>query len=380
MKVVFFANSMPDPCGAFFHDIAIAKELQRRGHGVHFVTMRRSGMPIRGNYRGISWTFYTNAENELKGASVWSSPHYPFLKLVRKLNERFEKPLVVTMHFGENLESIVTYAREGKWAEFLWIVSKHLTETTQQRITISPTFKTVESVRPIMLENELKMHERGTNPTGEYITLINANLMKGLGLFIECAVKFPDRKFLGVRPYYNGVKVPENIPNIKWIDIQEDIRTILKDTRILLVPSLYESWGRVAFEAMYNGIPVLHSKPMPRDSPHARPSGSTEGMCEWINGSQFMLDYGDLNSWFDAIQTLDDPVVYKEYSDRAYETSYNMNCFQDIYDVIRKFNDYGIQFAPKNSDNKVSAPTPSVAIPSQGNAMLFRGGRFVVRK
>jgi hypothetical protein len=131
---------------------------------------------------------------------------------------------------------------------------------------------------------------------------------------------------------------------------------------------------------MYNGIPVLHSKPMPRDSPHARPSGSTEGMCEWINGSQFMLDYGDLNSWFDAIQTLDDPVVYKEYSDRAYETSYNMNCFQDIYDVIRKFNDYGIQFAPKNSDNKVSAPTPSVAIPSQGNAMLFRGGRFVVRK
>jgi glycosyltransferase involved in cell wall biosynthesis len=383
MKIVFFAQQMPDPCGAFFHDIAIAKELQRRGHGVHFVTTRRAGQPIRGVYRGISWTFYTNAENELKGASVWSSPHYPFLKLVRKLNERFEKPLVVTMHFGENLDTIVPYSREGNWAEFLWIVSRHLTEETKARISISPTFKTIESVRPIMLENEIKMHERGTLPTGQYITLINANLMKGLGLFIECAVKFPDRKFLGVRPYYNGVKVPENIPNIKWIDIQDDIRNILKDTRILLVPSLYESWGRVAFEAMYNGIPVLHTKPMARDSPHARPSGSTEGMCEWIETSQFMLDYGDLSSWFNTIESLDDPVTYKEYSDRAYETTYNMNCFQDIQDIIRKFNEYGVQFAPKQPENKgvvVSTPSSVPAIPARGNAMPFRGGRFVVRK
>lgn len=385
MKVVFFAQQMPDPCGAYFHDIAIAKELQRRGHGVHFVTIKRASQPIRGVYRGIPWTFYTNAENELKGASVWSSPHYPFLKFVRKLNERFEKPLVVTMHFGENLESIVPYAREGKWAEFLWIVSRHLTEATRARITISPTFKTVETTRPIMLENEIKMHERGTFPTGEYITLINANLMKGLGLFIECAVKFPHRKFLGVRPYYNGVKVPENIPNIKWIDIQDDVRNILKDTRILLVPSLYESWGRVAFEAMYNGIPVLHTKPMPTDSPYARPSGSTEGMCEWIGNSQFMLDYGELTSWFDAIEKLDDPGIYKEYSDRAYQTTYDMNCFQDIHEIIRKFNDYGVQFAPKPPENKgvvspASTPSSVPSIPSRGNAMPFRGGRFVVRR
>jgi len=383
MKVVFFAQQMPDPCGAFFHDVAIAKELQRRGHSVHFVTVKRAGQPLRGVYRGISWTFYTNAENELKGASIWSSPHYPFLRLVRKLNENFEKPIVVTMHFGENLESILPYTREGKWAEFLWIVSKHLRQTTQARITISPTFKSIDSLRPIMLESEIKMHERGTLPSGEYITIINANLMKGLGLFIECAVKFPHRKFLGVRPYYNAVKVPENIPNIKWIDVQDDVRNILKDTRILLVPSLYESWGRVAFEAMYNGIPVLHTKPMARDSPHARPSGSTEGMCEWIGDSQFMLEYGELQSWFDAIEKLDDPATYKEYSDRAYQTSYDMNCFQDIYDIIQKFNTYGIQFAakPKESTNVIpSRPIAVPVIPPRGNAMPFRGGRFVVRK
>lgn len=385
MKVVFFAQHLPDPCGAFFHDVAIARELQRRGHNVHFVTINRSNKAARGVYRGIPWSHYTVSENELRGAHMWSSPHYPFLQQVRKINEGFEKPIVVTMHFGENLESIVEYQRHGKWAEFLWIVSKHITSVTKSRITISPTFKTVETVRPIMLENEIKMHERGTVPSGEYITLINANAMKGIGLFIECAVKFPHKKFLGVKPYYNGLPVPTTIPNIKWIDIQDDIRNVLKDTRILLVPSLYESWGRVAFEAMYNGIPVLHTKPLGKDSKYPpRPSGSTEGMCEWIQDSQFMLDYGNLESWFDAIESLDNPDTYKEFSSRAYETTYNMNVFEDIKTIERKFYEYGVQFAPKDESTKkntAEAPTSSVpGIPSRGNAMPFRGGRFVVRR
>jgi glycosyltransferase involved in cell wall biosynthesis len=387
MKFVIFAQMMPDPCGAFFHDIALAKELQRRGHTVNFVTTQRSKYPIRGMYRGISWVYYTNAESEMRGASLWFSPHFPFLTLVRRLNERFQKPLVITMHFGENSESIRSYTRTGDWAEFLWVVSKHICEYVKANIPLSPTFKTIEPVRPIMLKDEIQFNERGNLPTGDCITLINANVMKGLPLFLELANRFPDKKFLGVRPYYNAVKVPENLKNIEWINIQDDVRTILRRTRVLLVPSKYESWGRVAFEAMLNGIPVLYSKPMDESNPERRASGTTEGMEEWITDSQYKCDYFEIDEWIGALHGLDDPTTYKIYSEKAYERAYSMDVFHDVDAIERKAVDYGVQFAPKvqttpQTPAKALAAgiTPTLKMSAAGSVQPFRGGRFVVRR
>jgi glycosyltransferase involved in cell wall biosynthesis len=389
MKVVFFAQIMPDPCGAFFHDVAIAKELQRRGHTVSFVTANRGRNPLRGVYRGLPWVYYTNAENELNGAGVWSTPHFPIMKLVRRLNERFQKPLVTTMHFGEDTQSIAPYARAGKWTDILWIISDHIRNYIVNNVPISPTFRIVESIRPCMIENEIKFNERGTVPTGDCITLINANMLKGLPLFIELAGRFPDRKFLGVRPYYNNINVPENIPNIEWINLQDDIRTILARTRILIVPSFYESWGRVAFEAMYNGIPVIYTKPSADKNPQtSRPSGTTEGMQEWIGDSQYALSNLNVDDWVDTINQLDDVSTYAEASRRAYQKTYDMNVFADFNDIERKFQEYAVQFAVTIENSKAmagqqgAAYTPQLRFvpPSRGSAMPFRGGRFAVRR
>jgi len=347
-------------------------------------------MPLRGTYRGFSWVYYTNAEAEMRGASVWFSPHFPFLTLVRRLNERFQKPLVVTMHFGEDSQSIVKYNRAGEWAEFLWVVSNHIFNYVKTSLDVSPTFKTIESVRPFMIEREIKFNERGDVPRGDCITLVNANVLKGLPIFLELASRFPDKKFLGVRPYYNMIRVPEKITNVEWIDIQEDIRTVLRRTRILLVPSAYESWGRVPFEAMYNGIPVLYSRPADDSSPEKRPSGTTEGMEEWITDSQFECRRDNINEWVDAIHALDDPTTYKIYSEKAYERTYGMNIFRDIDAVERKVVDYGVQFAPKikttpqTSTSILSSGAPILRMPSPavaaaGSGRPFRGGRFVVR-
>jgi hypothetical protein len=382
MKVVFFANYMPDACGAYFHDVAIAKLLQARGHTVSFVTIGRNKSPIRGEYRGLPWVYYTNAEHEMRSADIWSSPHFPILKIVRKLNGRFHKPIVITMHFGENIEELPWHP---DWAEFLWIISNHITGSVRFRIGTSPHFKTIEPIRPIMIENEVKFQERGTPPPGKYVTLINANILKGLPLFIELATRMPDVKFLGVRPYYNKINVPESIPNIKWIDVQEDIRDVMKQTRILLVPSLYESWGRVAFEAMYNGIPVLHTQPMDgTEHANTRPSGSTQGMCEWIAGSQLMLDYNKLQDWITSIRDLSDESTYESYSKRAYDTAYGLDIFKDINDIERKFLDYGTRFAPAPMAGKAMIQTPSqtfqVRMPAAGGGMPLRGGRFSLKK
>jgi len=389
MKVVFFAQIMPDPCGAFFHDVAIAKELQRRGHTVSFVTANRGRNPLRGVYRGLPWVYYTNAENELNSAGVWSTPHFPIMKLVRRLNERFQKPLVTTMHFGEDTQSIAPYARAGKWTDILWIISDHIRNYIVNNVPISPTFKIVESIRPAMIENEIKFNERGAVPTGNCITLINANMLKGLPLFIELAGRFPDRKFLGVRPYYNNINVPENIPNIEWINLQDDIRIILARTRILIVPSFYESWGRVAFQAMYNGIPVIYTKPSADKNPQtSRPSGTTEGMQEWIGDSQYALSNLNVDEWVDTINQLDDVSTYAEASRRAYQKTYDMNVFADFNDIERKFQEYAVQFAVTIENSKAAAGqqgaayTPQLRFvpPSRGSAMPFRGGRFAVRR
>jgi len=392
MKVVFFAQYMPDPCGAFFHDIALAKVLQSLGHSVHFVTIKRGNGPISGTYRGIHWTYFTNAERELFGAGVWSTPHYPFLPTVRKLNGQFRKPLIITMHFGENLEYINSPVKYD-WAEFIWVISKHITAHVRPLIRNPSFFNTIDTIRPIMLEHEVKMHNRDTLPAGECITMINANVLKGLPLFLELAKKYPARKFLAVRPYYNVIKVPENIPNIEWMNLQDDIRTVLAKTRILIAPSLYESWGRVAFEAMYNGIPVLYSTPMDRDSPAARVSGSTEGMQEWIGDSQMACAYGTLEEWTDAIEKLDDPEEYARYSRQAYDQTYAMNIFEDARNMESRIVEYGVLYAPKietpNSGERSSSGKPAQlsAAPSQslhaqmGSARQpFRGGRFVVKR
>jgi len=41
------------------------------------------------------------------------------------------------------------------------------------------------------------------------------------------------------------------------LEKQIDIREVYKKTRLLIMPSTYESWGRTATEAMCSGIPII---------------------------------------------------------------------------------------------------------------------------
>ena len=305
--------------------------------------------PRSGVYRGIPFVNYQLAGAQLNGADIWSTPHNPILQLVRKLNETYEKPLVVNMHYGEDLQFIATCPRAGKWAEFLWIVSDHCKDKILGKITPAPSFVDLRVFKPAFIQNEVVLYDGPAKTEGDCITLINANLLKGLGVLVELAQRFPNRKFLGVRPYYNRVAVP-TLPNIEWMDLQEDIRTVLQKTRILIVPSVYESWGRVAFEGMYNGIPVLYTKPLTNGASPGFVTGSTEGMAAWIGDSGIPCDRTNLDDWIRGIQTLDDPEVYADYSNRAWNCTHDMNAFDEIPTVEQKFFEYGTRYqAPKKT-------------------------------
>lgn len=92
---------------------------------------------------------------------------------------------------------------------------------------------------------------------GDAITLINLSAAKGANIFYGLAEAFPKLLFLGVAGAYGEQILRDDLPNVEIVECQSDIREVYKRTRVLLVPSVYESYGRVAVEASASGIPVI---------------------------------------------------------------------------------------------------------------------------
>jgi hypothetical protein len=89
------------------------------------------------------------------------------------------------------------------------------------------------------------------------VTLINLSEAKGGALFFALARAMPDVRFLGVRGAYGRQLPTPDIPNLEVMDTQTDVRKVYRKTRVLLMPSSYESYGRCAMEAAVSGIPCI---------------------------------------------------------------------------------------------------------------------------
>lgn len=161
--------------------------------------------------------------------------------------------------------------------------------------------------------------------TREYITLISLNERKGGHKLYEIAKAMPDKKFLGVMGSYDNpgpLKMPQidiinqliQLPNFTLVPNTPDILSTYRRTRILLMPSDYESWGRTATEAMCSGIPVICT-PTPGLKENCGDAalyvGSQLDKCE---PGDAQVDTGDVEDWVKAIRSLDDPKKYEKYS------------------------------------------------------------------
>jgi glycosyltransferase involved in cell wall biosynthesis len=137
----------------------------------------------------------------------------------------------------------------------------------------------------------------------QFITLINLNENKGVKIFEEIARAMPNKKFLGVMGSYDEQKTT-NLPNITYINKTTDILSVYRQTRILLMPSKYESWGMTATEAMSSGIPVVCSE--------------AEGLKENCGKAGiYIKDRDDIKSWVNEITKLDDAKAYAAASKKA---------------------------------------------------------------
>jgi glycosyltransferase involved in cell wall biosynthesis len=375
MRFVFFCNILPDPCGAFFHDITFATFLQKRGHSCVFVYIkRRPTQSFKDVYRGFQCVHFMSAEKELHQSDIWISPHFPILPTVRKLNERFIKPIVFTCHFGEHVDSLLPFAHNATWAEAMCFMTEFMQKNIESRVpTFADTIRERRVTNTFMNETAFGFRSPGDFVTGEYITLINANKLKGVEIFLQLAQRFPHRKFLGVRPYYNPTQLP-SLPNVKWVNLTEDIRSILQETRILLTPSYSESFCRVAFEAMYNGIPVVYTRPLEHPTYQ---SGSTEGFHSWVQGVGLDCDFHNVNEWAAAIERLDSVDFYAQKSQESYELTRRMNIGQKMVqmeDFCKEFvSKYAALHQVKQNETTYQPSVPRIIAPTQPFRIGFSG-------
>lgn len=138
------------------------------------------------------------------------------------------------------------------------------------------------------------------NPGGLF-TLANLSEAKGGRVLAEIAALMPKHSFLGVRGW--GEQVEDQPANVAIIDPVEDMRDVYRRTRILLMPSDRESFGRVAVEAAVSGIPTI-----------AHPS---PGLVEAIGHSATWVDRTDINGWVTTIRRMQRLGAWQRASTRA---------------------------------------------------------------
>lgn len=137
----------------------------------------------------------------------------------------------------------------------------------------------------IVLHPIVRMEKHATTP-GEFVTLVNLIPEKGAVLFYQLSALRPDLQFMGVMGGYG--RQLSNVPGVELVDNTPFMREdVWAKTRVLLMPSTYESYGMAAVEAMCSGIPVIAT--------------DTPGLREATGGAAVLMDTRCPHAWNEAL-------------------------------------------------------------------------------
>lgn len=176
------------------------------------------------------------------------------------------------------------------------------------------------SVRPaesLIARPPVFADEYATKP-GKAVTLVNCNREKGGRVLETLARRMPEQSFLAVKGAY-GEQILPDLPNVDVVDHIDGRRMreqVYARTRVLLMPSSYESWGRVGVEALASGIPVV-----------AHP---TPGLCESLGEAGIFVDRNDLDGYEAVLRKLQTAAEYRLASKRAKARSAELDPAKDL--------------------------------------------------
>jgi glycosyltransferase involved in cell wall biosynthesis len=193
--------------------------------------------------------------------------------------EKYSKPILFFLHV--EFEKIDILQQRFKVPVYV------VYNSTTQRHAL-PTIHKWTTVRPHIDYDRFKAVK--VNPNARYITLLNCNTNKGGEVLRSLAKQIPDYQFLGIKGAYQTQLIYDDIQNLSYQPTHEDPRKVYEQSRIIIMPSRSESWGRVALEAMAAGIPVI--------------VGDTPGLRECTAGAAPVCNQTNMDCWVSHIKEL----------------------------------------------------------------------------
>lgn len=206
----------------------------------------------------------------------------------------------VLSHLGTTGLAVNTCKRLGKPLVFIAHNANHFGFVERKGIRVLnnsehlPKYKNHSGVcRPmcVYVKGEFK---------GEYVTLVNGNKNKGGSILKLIAEAMPDTKFLLVKGGY-GIQITDQPSNVKIVE-HGHIDAVLQQTKILIMPSSSESWGRTAAEAITKAIPVI--------------STPTRGVKECLGLACKYVERDNIKGWVQAITKIADNGLLKKLMSR----------------------------------------------------------------
>lgn len=169
-------------------------------------------------------------------------------------------------------------------------------------VAADPIYKQHNQNLPSIISHPAIDPKRYETKKGKKITLVNLWEDKGSEIFYYLAKENPQLEFLGVIGGYGEQDIRE-LPNVTIVEHTSDMKKVYSDTKVLIMPSKYESYGRVGVEAMASGIPVL-----------AHP---TPGLSESLGEAGTFADRTLPGEWKKSLTELLKPARYGKVSKLA---------------------------------------------------------------
>lgn len=316
LRVVVRVHAMPPEhnAGAEHMLVGMLRPLVERGHDVQ-VWLSQSGEAREPyDYRGISVVPLASRldfGSAVRRADVVLS-HLESVPSTASLSRGYGKPMVVICHNTFR----PTFRDMAAGGTALAVYNSRWMER-EAELFFAEYPKGVRPERSLIVRPPVVAAEYATKP-GRAVTLINCNPEKGGKVFEALARRMPEQQFLAVTGAYGEQALPD-LPNVEILDHVrgEDMReTVYARTKVLLMPSSYESWGRVGVEAMASGIPVL-----------AHP---TPGLCESLGEAGVFANRDDIDGLEAALRRLLMPGEYRLASKRAKARSAELDPAGDL--------------------------------------------------
>ena len=292
MRVVARLHAAPPRhnAGAEWMAWSMFRALVARGHEVTVWLSRYSGDRDPYDLHGVRvmpLQARLDFASQVRSASVLVS-HLENVPSVGALARGYGKPFIAICHntFTKTFRDMASGSTALAVYNSLWMEREAELFFQDYPKKIRPTASMV--VRPPVFAEDYATKRRG-----DRITLINCNPAKGGEVLRDLAKRMPDLKFLAVRGSYGEQVDYTGLGNVEVLDhiAGHDMREqVYARTRVLLMPSSYESWGRVGVEAMASGIPVV-----------AHP---TPGLCESLGEAGIFVDRNDVEGYEAVLRKL----------------------------------------------------------------------------